>query len=172
MTIPAHAEVNEELVSTLRHALELLERSSINSVPAPREPEPQDLGTTLRQVLAAEAVYPPLESDVLSGAEPEVRARVLAKFEALRLDVLSQVDQIPVEEELHWTAALTYMELKAQWLQRQVRVCYEQMLTGSCNQEVALEASAVSYLLGLLEPHLDQVHLARIQDLFVSQAVD
>jgi hypothetical protein len=64
------------------------------------------------------------------------------------------------------------MELKAQWLQRQVRVCYEEMITGSCNREVALEASAVSFLISLIEPLLDPEHLARIQELFVSQAVD
>jgi hypothetical protein len=178
MTSPALTEVTDDLVSALRRVLTILEAegatgAGTSAVPAPREPvADEDLGTSIRRVLDADAVHSVLRAEVLNDASPEVSARVLAKVDALRLDLIAQVETIPMEDELHWTLALSYMELKAQWLQRQVRTCYEEMITGTCNREVALEASAVSYLIGLVEPLLNQENLLRIQELFVSQAVD
>ena len=176
MSSTALTEVTEDLVAALRRALSLLETEADTeaaaTVPGPREPDTDDLGTKLRHTLAPEAVRTVISTELLDGVDPEMGARVLAKVEALRRDLIAQVDTIPMEDELHWTLALTYMELKAQWLQRQVRVCYEEMITGSANREVALEASAVSFLIGLLEPLLNQEHLLRIQELFQSQAID
>ncbi|GLY32998.1 hypothetical protein [Kineosporia sp. NBRC 101731] len=132
-------------------------------------PPTEELSTQVRRILSAEEFRTALERDLLDGVDPEIAARVFAKADGLRRDVLGQVDNIPMEEELQWTIALSYMELKAQWLQRQVRVCYEEMMTGSCSKEVALEASAASYLISLIEPLLDAEHLRRIRELFVSQ---
>jgi hypothetical protein len=178
VTTPALAEVTEELVSALRRALSVLEEAAaVAAVPVPREPEPsqeeeEDLGGTVRRVLAADAVRTVLEREVLGNADPAVAARVIEKIETLRQGVIAQVDSIPFVDELQWTLTLSYAELKSQWLQRQVRVCYEEMITGSCNPEVALEASAASYLMGLIEPLLDPEQLQQIQQLFVSQASD
>lgn len=188
MTTPALAEVTEELVSALRRALSILEEAAaVAALPVPREPEttqdvpqdaPQDapeepaadeLGDRVRAALAADTVRQVLQTEVLADADPAVAARVQDKIEALRRDVILQVDNIPFDDELKWTLALSYLEIKAQWLQRQVRVCYEEMITGTCSAEVALEASASSYLLGLLEPLLDADDLVKIQELFASQ---
>jgi hypothetical protein len=176
MTSRALTEVTEDLVTTIRRALAIAEEAAaaaaLAAVPGPRDSGDEDLATALRRVLAFDAVQNVLIQDVLIGVDREVGARVAAKIEALRLDVIAQVNNIPMLDELQWTLALTYMELKSQWLQRQVRVCYEEMITGSSNREVALEASAVSFLIGLIEPLLDPQHLERIQELFASQAVD
>jgi len=174
MTNPA--EVTEELVSAIRRAMSVLEEAaaSIAGVPGPRAPEEaeDDLGGALLRVLAPEAVWTVLDQQVLGGVDPAVAQRVHDKIDALRRDVIAQVQNIPVKEELAWTLSLSYVELKSQWLQRQVRVCYEEMITGACNQEVALEASAASYLLGLIEPLLEPEHLAWIQEFFANQTKD
>jgi len=126
----------------------------------------------LHRLLAADVVRTVLLDGVLSDASADVAERVLARAETFRTALLGQSDTIPVDDELDWTLALSYMELKSQWIQRQVRLCYEEMITGSCNREVALEASMVSALIGLIEPLLDGEHLRRIQELFVAQIAD
>jgi hypothetical protein len=179
MTSHALTEVTEDLVTSLRRALAIAEDAAAAAlaaapaaVPAPRESDDEDLAAKMRRVLSFEAVHAVLMNEVLHGSHPDITARVLAKVEALRLDLIAQVDSIPMLDELQYTLALTFMELKSQWLQRQVRVCYEEMITGSCNPEVALEASGVSFLIGLIEPLLDQEQLDRIQELFAAQTAD
>jgi len=125
--------------------------------------EEADLQATLHRVFLAPHLQSVLTDGALSTSTPEVRDRVLAKAEELRLSLLGQVDSIPVADELNWILACAYMEYKAQWNQRQVRVCYEEMLTGSCDREVAAEASMISTILSLLEPLLDPSHLSNIE---------
>lgn len=132
----------------------------------------EDLPDAVRRVLSHDEFTTLIRETVLADATPDVRDRVLAMAEKARLDILSQADHIPVQDELHWTLALSYMELKAQWLSRQVRICYEEMITGSCDRAVAAEASVVSTILQLIEPLLDRTHLQEIESLFVSQTAD
>jgi hypothetical protein len=184
--------VTEDLVPALRRALELLEAEAAAEQldtaahasgatpapgtapvpPAPREPIAEDLGTTLRRKLAAGRTREVISAEILQDVEPECSARVLAKIEAVRLELIAQVDSIPQEEDLRWALALSYIELKAQWVRREVRASLEESTLGSSSQEVTLEAAAVSYLMGLIEPLLDQDHLLRIQELFIAQAAD
>lgn len=129
----------------------------------------EDLSAALKRLLDQEHVRTTLVRDALSEVPADMQERVLLKAEQIRTSILGQVDDIPVPEELQWTVALSYLELKSQWLQRQVRVCYEEMMTGSCSQEVAAEASMVSAILAIIEPLMTDEHLRSIQELFAQQ---
>lgn len=132
----------------------------------------EDLAAALEQVLASGAVLKMLEEEVLVDTDPEIKARVTAMIERNRQSLLGQAASIPVVEDLHRSLALGYMELKSQWIQRQVRVCYEEMVTGSCDRETALEASAISTLMALIEPLIDGPELQKLQEIFASMTTD
>jgi photoactive yellow protein len=136
---------------------------------AKAEKATEDLASALCRVLAADVVHRALTVDILVDADQDERERILARAEGIRADLIAQTDEIPVLAELQWTLAMSYLELKAEWIQRQVRVCYQQMVTGVCDLEVALEASMISYLLALIEPLLTADHLERLQTLFASE---
>jgi len=132
----------------------------------------EDLPAALRRALDPDALGPLLVAGAVEDVTPEIRERVLAKAEHLRAGLIGQVDDIPLEEELHWTLACSYVELKSQWIQRNVRLCYEQMITGAGDPEVAAEGSMISVMMHQIEGLLDPRHKQQIESLFITQVAD
>lgn len=132
----------------------------------------EDLVEVLRSALAEGPLISELRAGPLAEVDPEIAERVLANAEKIRTSLLGAVAVIPIPEEAHRALACSYLELKAQWLQRNVRLSYEGFVTGSWDAETAADGAVIGHLLLKIEPLIDPAHVQQIHELFVNQLPD
>lgn len=75
------------------------------------------------------------------------------------------------EDDLGYYAAVQYVELKARWIQMNLRLSYEAFATGEGEPEILLRASATSYFLSIVEPHVQKSYVEEIQRLLAQPVI-
>lgn len=74
-------------------------------------------------------------------------------------------EKIDDEEDHDYYTAVQYIELKARWIQMNLRLSYQAFSAGEGDPYVLLKAAATSYLLGEIENFVSKKYLSEIQRL-------
>lgn len=69
------------------------------------------------------------------------------------------------DEDMGYYVAIQYVELKARWIQMNLRLSYQAVTKGEGDAEMLLRAASISALLGIVEPHVSQTYVQTIQKL-------
>lgn len=75
------------------------------------------------------------------------------------------------EDDVGYYTAVQYVELKARWIQMNLRLSYEAFANGEGEPETLLRASATSYFLSVVEPHVNQSYVEEIQRLLAQPII-
>jgi hypothetical protein len=103
--------------------------------------------------------------------DPKSKQRLQLEFEAYRTTFLKGMDDIEDEEDMAYYVAIKYVEVKAHWIQMNLRLNYQAVLKGSADQYMLVEAALLSHFLSLVEPHVDHKQLSLINDLLATRLV-
>jgi hypothetical protein len=82
-----------------------------------------------------------------------------------REEFVAALQEVSDDEDLRVLIACRYIEQKSRWLQWNLSMNYKMMLTGTFDVDIAMKASALSYLLGRIEPFIDAESLGRINEM-------
>jgi hypothetical protein len=82
-----------------------------------------------------------------------------------REEFVAALQEVSDDEDLRVLVACRYIEQKSRWLQWNLSMNYKMMLTGTFDIDIAMKASALSYLLGRIEPFIDAESLGRINEM-------
>jgi hypothetical protein len=136
------------------------------------EPDAAALARRLSDQLRLLLVPHELRAEALAGplsvAEPDIQKAMLAVLEDHRQSLLAAVDIVLDGDDLRYSLASRYVELKAHWIQLNVRVQYSNMVYGSADPVLIAEAGAVSFLLARIEHLVDAEYIRRINDLLLA----
>jgi hypothetical protein len=75
------------------------------------------------------------------------------------------------KDDLGYFTAVQYIELKARWIQMNLRLSYQAFATGEGEPEILLRASATSYFLSIIEPHVNKSYVEEIQRLLAQPVI-
>ncbi len=73
--------------------------------------------------------------------------------------------EIDDQEDLDYYTAVQYVELKARWIQMNLRLSYQAVRTGQGNPKMLMKASGTTALLVALEPFVSKSYVSQIQTL-------
>jgi hypothetical protein len=82
-----------------------------------------------------------------------------------RQEFLDALVEVVDDDDVAMLLATRYIEQKSRWLQWNLVLNYRTMTTGRFDADLAFRASALSYLLGKIEPFIDETSLIRINEL-------
>ncbi len=75
------------------------------------------------------------------------------------------------EDDLDYFTAVQYVELKARWIQMNLRSSYHAFANGEGEPEILLRASATSHFLSIVEPHVNKSYVEEIQRLLAQPII-
>lgn len=78
---------------------------------------------------------------------------------------LDGASKINDDEDLDYYTAVQYIELKARWIQMNLRLSYQAFASGEGDPFTLLKAGATSYLLGEIERFVSNKYVGEIQRL-------
>ena len=103
------------------------------------------------------------ESLATWNAAPEQQVTgVLAWVSGLRDHFLQVVREVEDPDEIDYTLAIRYIELKSHWIMLNTLMAYQNFRFGEADIETAHRASVLSYLLEATEPLLNQADISQI----------
>jgi hypothetical protein len=84
---------------------------------------------------------------------------------AQRAEFMDALVEIVDETDMLLLIASRYIEQKSRWIQQNLVLNYRMMTSGTYDVDLAFKASVLSFLLGRIEPFIDDASLARINEL-------
>lgn len=78
---------------------------------------------------------------------------------------LATFDEIDDEDDLAHYTAVQYVELKARWIQMNLRLSYQAFTHGEGDPKLLLRAAATTALLSEIEPYVSRQYVEQIQAL-------
>lgn len=75
------------------------------------------------------------------------------------------------QDDQGYFTAVQYVELKARWIQMNLRLSYQAFATGEGEPEILLRAAATSYFLSIVEPHVNKSYVEEIQRLLAQPVI-
>ena len=97
-------------------------------------------------------------------ASPENVQRAILWIRSLQADLIGMLESISDPDDVGYTLAIRYIELKSRWIALNTKINYETFKHGACDQREAFCATCVSTLLAHIEPLLEQKDINTITD--------
>lgn len=97
-------------------------------------------------------------------ADPNDVEGTLAFITELRDEVTNLVTSVDDPDDIGYTMAIRYIELKTRWIALNTKINYEMFKNGACIATDAMRGASVSALLGHIESIIDQKDIDTITD--------
>lgn len=114
--------------------------------------------------MLAEDNYLDLVNSIDSISEDD-KKEIIKEYVVYRMKFQQGMDDITDDDDLGYFIAIKYTEIKASWIQLNLRLNYQAVMKGSADQKLLVKASLLSNFLAVIEPRLKSEHLEMIQDL-------
>lgn len=111
---------------------------------------------------------PKLRSMITEMAQGKMSAFVEPTVQYLKGEItqhLTSFGEINDDDDVEYYTAIQYVELKARWIQLNLRLSYQAFSSGEGDPQILLKASATAALLGSLEPYISERYVQEIQTL-------
>lgn len=103
------------------------------------------------------------------GVDISVKNNAREEFEKYREVFLQGAEDIVDDDDFSYYVAVKYVEVKANWIQYNLRLNYQAVLKGAADQSLLLRAGLLSHFLSLVEPSVENSHLDLIQELLATR---
>jgi hypothetical protein len=95
----------------------------------------------------------------------ELYRTCLELMHSQRAEFMNDLAEIVDDADVLLLLASRYIEQKSRWIQQNLVLNYRMMTSGTYDIDLAFRASVLSFLLGRIEPFIDEASLARINEL-------
>jgi hypothetical protein len=125
-------------------------------------------------MITATEIASALDEDLLNAALDEMFAgkphdelyqSCVELMHTQRAEFMNALNEIIDETDMLLLIASRYIEQKSRWIQQNLVLNYRMMTSGTYDMDLAFRASVLSFLLGRIEPFIDDASLARINEL-------
>lgn len=123
------------------------------------------LATEIAAALDENVLHAGLDEMFTGKPHDELYQTCVDLMHSQRAEFMVALGDIIDESDLLLLIASRYIEQKSRWIQQNLVLNYRMLTTGTFDMEFAFKASVLSFLLGRIEPFIDEASLARINEL-------